>query len=87
MQPRVTVRASASTAEPRRLHGHLRAHHGTSHYGHAGGSVTDRDYDTIYTERHMRTPGNNLEGYRDTAPRAPPPICTVSKCLLHLWHR
>ena len=27
-------------------------------------------YDTIYTERYMRTPGNNPEGYRDTAPRA-----------------
>jgi dipeptidyl-peptidase-4 len=39
--------------------------------GIAGGSVTDwRDYDTIYTERYMRTPGNNPEGYRDTAPRA-----------------
>jgi dipeptidyl-peptidase-4 len=39
--------------------------------GIAGGSVTDwRDYDTIYTERYMRTPGNNPDGYRDTAPRA-----------------
>jgi dipeptidyl-peptidase-4 len=38
--------------------------------GIAGGSVTDwRDYDSIYTERYMRTPRNNPEGYRDTAPR------------------
>ena len=38
--------------------------------GIAGGSVTDwRDYDTIYTERYMRTPQNNPEGYRRSAPR------------------
>lgn len=38
--------------------------------GIAGGPVTDwRDYDSIYTERYMRTPRNNPEGYRDTAPR------------------
>ncbi len=38
--------------------------------GIAGGSVTDwRDYDSIYTERYMRMPQNNEEGYRDTAPR------------------
>jgi dipeptidyl-peptidase-4 len=38
--------------------------------GIAGGSVTDwRDYDTIYTERYMRTPGNNPDGYRDSSPR------------------
>jgi dipeptidyl-peptidase-4 len=39
--------------------------------GIAGGSVTDwRDYDTIYTERYMRTPGNNPDGYRTTGPRS-----------------
>src|SRR5262245_2108190 len=39
--------------------------------GIAGGSVTDwHNYDSIYTERYMRTPGNNPDGYRDTAPRA-----------------
>ncbi|MGB7624862.1 MAG: prolyl oligopeptidase family serine peptidase, partial [Terriglobia bacterium] len=39
--------------------------------GIAGGSVTDwRDYDSIYTERYMRMPQNNVEGYKKTAPRA-----------------
>jgi dipeptidyl-peptidase-4 len=38
--------------------------------GIAGGSVVDwRDYDSIYTERYMKTPQNNPGGYRDTAPR------------------
>ena len=38
--------------------------------GIAGGTVTDwRDYDTIYTERYMRTPQNNPEGYRLSSPR------------------
>ena len=38
--------------------------------GIAGGSVTDwRDYDSIYTERHMRQPQNNPEGYRRSSPR------------------
>jgi dipeptidyl-peptidase-4 len=38
--------------------------------GIAGAPVTDwRDYDTIYTERYMKTPQNNPEGYRRTAPR------------------
>lgn len=38
--------------------------------GIAGGSVTDwRDYDSIYTERYLRMPQNNEEGYRKTAPR------------------
>lgn len=38
--------------------------------GIAGGSVTDwRNYDSIYTERFMRTPENNPEGYEATAPR------------------
>lgn len=37
--------------------------------GIAGGSVTDwRNYDSIYTERFMRTPENNPEGYQATAP-------------------
>ena len=39
--------------------------------GIAGGSVTDwRDYDSIYTERYMKTPQNNPEGYAKSAPRA-----------------
>lgn len=38
--------------------------------GIAGGTVSDwRDYDTIYTERFMRMPQNNPEGYRDSSPR------------------
>ena len=36
--------------------------------GIAGGSVTDwRNYDTIYTERYMRTPKENKEGYERTS--------------------
>jgi len=38
--------------------------------GIAGGTVSDwRDYDSIYTERYMRTPAHNPEGYRRTSPR------------------
>ena len=38
--------------------------------GIAGAPVTDwRNYDTVYTERYMKTPLNNAEGYRATAPR------------------
>ncbi|MBQ91293.1 MAG: hypothetical protein CL441_07765 [Acidimicrobiaceae bacterium] len=38
--------------------------------GIAGGTVSDwRDYDTIYTERFMRMPQNNPEGYRKSSPR------------------
>ena len=38
--------------------------------GVAGGTVSDwRDYDTIYTERYMRTPQNNPDGYRRSSPR------------------
>jgi dipeptidyl-peptidase 4 len=38
--------------------------------GIAGAPVTDwRDYDTIYTERYMKLPANNADGYRRTAPR------------------
>lgn len=36
--------------------------------GVAGGGVYDwRMYDTIYTERYMRTPEDNLQGYLDTS--------------------
>ncbi|HEX8069814.1 MAG TPA: S9 family peptidase [Pyrinomonadaceae bacterium] len=39
--------------------------------GIAGGSVTDwRLYDSIYTERYMRTPQHNPEGYKRSAPLA-----------------
>ena len=38
--------------------------------GIAGGSVTDwRDYDSIYTERYMRMPQHNTDGYRRSSPR------------------
>ena len=38
--------------------------------GIAGGSVTDwRNYDTIYTERYMRMPQHNPEGYDRSSPR------------------
>jgi dipeptidyl-peptidase-4 len=45
-------------------------HSASFRMGIAGSSVTDwRDYDSIYTERYMRKPENNPEGYRRTAPR------------------
>jgi dipeptidyl-peptidase-4 len=38
--------------------------------GIVGAPVTDwRDYDTVYTERLMKLPKNNADGYRRTAPR------------------
>jgi dipeptidyl-peptidase 4 len=38
--------------------------------GVVGAPVTDwRDYDTVYTERYMKTPEHNPEGYRKSAPR------------------
>jgi len=38
--------------------------------GIVGAPVTDwRDYDTVYTERLMKLPKNNSDGYRRTAPR------------------
>ena len=38
--------------------------------GIVGAPVTDwRDYDTVYTERLMKLPKNNPDGYRRTAPR------------------
>jgi dipeptidyl-peptidase 4 len=37
--------------------------------GAAGGPVTDwKFYDSIYTERYMRTPQENPEGYRESSP-------------------
>src|SRR5918996_1060971 len=36
----------------------------------AGGTVADwRDYDTVYTERYMGLPRENVEGYRKSSPR------------------
>jgi dipeptidyl-peptidase-4 len=38
--------------------------------GIVGAPVTDwRDYDSVYTDRLMKMPQNNPEGYRATAPR------------------
>ena len=38
--------------------------------GIVGAPVSDwRNYDTVYTERYMKTPQNNPDGYRRTAPR------------------
>jgi dipeptidyl-peptidase 4 len=38
--------------------------------GIVGAPVSDwRDYDTIYTERYMKTPEHNADGYRRAAPR------------------
>ena len=37
--------------------------------GISGGTVSDwRDYDSIYTERYMQTPQNNIDGYRKSSP-------------------
>jgi dipeptidyl-peptidase-4 len=45
-------------------------HSKTFAMGIAGGTVADwRDYDSIYTERYMRTPEHNPEGYRRSSPR------------------
>jgi dipeptidyl-peptidase-4 len=38
--------------------------------GISGAPVLDwRDYDSVYTERYMRTPKNNPDGYRKSSPR------------------
>jgi dipeptidyl-peptidase-4 len=38
--------------------------------GISGGTVADwRDYDSIYTERYMKTPEHNPDGYKRAAPR------------------
>lgn len=37
--------------------------------GIAGGTVADwRNYDSVYTERYMQTPQNNLDGYKKSSP-------------------
>ena len=52
--------------------------------GIAGGSVTDwHNYDSIYTERLMRMPQNNPEGYRKAAPRNAAASLRASLLLLH----
>ena len=45
-------------------------HSTTFRMGIVGAPVTDwRNYDSVYTERYMRTPQHNLEGYRRSSPR------------------
>jgi dipeptidyl-peptidase 4 len=52
--------------------------------GIAGGSVTDwRDYDSVYTERFMRTPQRNRDGYASSAPRAAAARLSGDLLLLH----
>jgi dipeptidyl-peptidase-4 len=52
--------------------------------GIAGGSVTDwRNYDSIYTERFMRMPQNNPDGYKRTAPRAAAKDLSGNLLLIH----
>ena len=44
-------------------------HSQTFKIGIAGGTVADwRDYDSIYTERYMQTPQNNVDGYKKSSP-------------------
>lgn len=52
--------------------------------GIAGGSVTDwRNYDSIYTERFMRTPQNNADGYARTSVVAAAPKLSGRLVLAH----
>ena len=52
--------------------------------GIAGGSVTDwRNCDSIYTERYMRLPQVNPEGYRRTSPRLAAKDLHGSLLLIH----
>ena len=44
-------------------------HSQTFKIGIAGGTVSDwRNYDSIYTERYMQTPQNNVDGYQKSSP-------------------
>jgi dipeptidyl-peptidase-4 len=52
--------------------------------GISGGTVADwRDYDSIYTERYMRMPQHNPDGYRDSSPRWAAKNLTGKLLLLH----
>lgn len=52
--------------------------------GIVGAPVTDwRDYDTVYTERLMKTPQNNPDGYRRTAPRLAASNLQARMLLIH----
>jgi dipeptidyl-peptidase-4 len=52
--------------------------------GIVGAPVTDwRDYDTVYTERLMKLPQNNADGYRRTAPRFAADRLNAQMLLIH----
>jgi len=52
--------------------------------GAAGAPVTDwKFYDSIYTERYMRTPAENPEGYRNASPLEAAPNLRARLLLLH----
>jgi dipeptidyl-peptidase-4 len=52
--------------------------------GIVGAPVTDwRDYDSVYTERLMKLPQNNAEGYRRTAPRFAADRMNARMLLIH----
>ncbi len=52
--------------------------------GIVGAPVTDwRDYDSVYTERLMKLPQNNAEGYRRTAPRFAADRLNARMLLIH----
>jgi dipeptidyl-peptidase-4 len=52
--------------------------------GVVGAPVTDwRDYDTIYTERLMKLPKSNPDGYKNTAPRFAADALQAKMLLIH----
>lgn len=52
--------------------------------GIAGGPVTDwKFYDSIYTERYMRTPQENVEGYKTSSPLAAADKLKANVLLIH----
>jgi dipeptidyl-peptidase-4 len=52
--------------------------------GAAGGPVTDwKFYDSIYTERYMRTAGVNSDGYRESSPLEAAGNLTANLLLIH----
>jgi len=52
--------------------------------GVVGAPVTDwRDYDTVYTERLMKLPANNPDGYKNTAPRFAADALHAKMLLIH----
>ena len=59
-------------------------HSKTFKVGVAGAGVSDwRLYDTVYTERYMKTPLENPNGYNDTAPARAAKDCSGKLLILH----